>query len=75
MALEKCCKIIKGKKIKHPIVYIIAYPFNFFMKHCFTKIHRLAGRVYSAPNSIATAIVAFFEIGFFCNCLVGGTVA
>ena len=28
MALEKCCKIIKGKKIKHPIVYII-YGYNY----------------------------------------------
>ena len=50
MALEKCCKIIKSEKIKHPIVYIMACRIGPFMKHYYQKIHQLDGRVYLNPD-------------------------
>ena len=43
-----------------------------FMKHCFTKIYRLGGSVYFAPDSVTMAIAVIFESGFGCNYLVGG---
>ncbi len=31
-----------------------------FMKHCFTKIYRLGGSVYFAPDSVTMAIAVIF---------------
>lgn len=49
-ALRECCKIIKRKKIKHPIVYIMACRVGPFMRHFYKEIHKLGGRVYLNPD-------------------------
>jgi rhamnosyltransferase len=49
-SLEECCKIIKDKKIKNAVVYIMACRIGPFMKHFYKKIHRLGGRVYLNPD-------------------------
>lgn len=45
-ALKECCKIIQNEKIKHPIVYIMAYRIRSFMRHYYRKIRKLGGAVY-----------------------------
>nr|WP_300658204.1 DUF1972 domain-containing protein [uncultured Acetatifactor sp.] len=49
-ALDECCKYIEEKKIKHPIVYIMACRIGPFMKHFYKKIHMLGGKVYLNPD-------------------------
>lgn len=49
-ALHYCCKIIKEKKIKHPIVYIMACRIGPFVSHFYRKIHKLGGKVYLNPD-------------------------
>lgn len=49
-ALGECCKYIKGKKIKHPIIYIMACRIGPFMKHFYQEIHKLGGKVYLNPD-------------------------
>lgn len=50
VALKECCKIIKDRKIYHPIVYIMACRIGPFMKHYYQKIHKLGGRVFLNPD-------------------------
>ena len=49
-ALKESCKIIREKRIKHPIVYIMACRIGPFMKHFYKKIHKLGGRVFLNPD-------------------------
>lgn len=49
-ALGECCKYIKEKKIKHPIIYIMACRIGPFMKHFYQEIHKLGGKVYLNPD-------------------------
>lgn len=49
-ALKECCKIIRRKKIKHPIVYIMACRIGPFMRHFCNQIHKLGGVVYLNPD-------------------------
>lgn len=49
-ALKKCCKYIKEKRIKHPIVYTMACRIGPFMKHYYQEIHKLGGKVYLNPD-------------------------
>ena len=49
-ALQECCKIIKERSIKHPIVYIMACRIGPFMRYFYKKIHKLGGRVFLNPD-------------------------
>ena len=49
-SLNQCCKIIKEKNIKNPIVYIMACRIGPFAKHFYKKIHKLGGKVYLNPD-------------------------
>lgn len=49
-ALKECCKIIRRKKIKHPIVYIMACRIGPFMRHFYNQIHKLGGVMYLNPD-------------------------
>lgn len=49
-ALAACCKYIKEKNIKNPIVYILACRIGPFMGYYTKKIHKLGGRVYVNPD-------------------------
>ena len=49
-ALKECCEIIKCKKIKHPIIYIMACRIGPFIKHFYKEIHKLGGRLYLNPD-------------------------
>lgn len=50
IALKECCRIIKEKRIFHPIVYIMACRIGPFMKHFYREIHKLGGVVYLNPD-------------------------
>lgn len=50
MSLKYCCDYIKEKKIRHPIVYIMACRIGPFAGHFYKKIHKLGGRVYLNPD-------------------------
>lgn len=49
-ALKECIKYIKEKRIKNPIVYIMACRIGPFAKHFYKKIHKLGGKVYLNPD-------------------------
>lgn len=49
-ALKECLRIIRGQKIQHPIVYIMACRIGPFMKHFYKVIHKLGGVVYLNPD-------------------------
>ena len=49
-ALGECCRIIERKKIKHPIIYIMACRIGPFMKYYYKKIHKFGGKVYLNPD-------------------------
>lgn len=49
-ALKECCRIIRERKIEHPIVYIMACRIGPFMKHYYKAIHKLGGMVYLNPD-------------------------
>lgn len=49
-ALKECCKIIRKRKILHPIVYIMACRLGPFMKSFYKKIHELDGQVFLNPD-------------------------
>lgn len=49
-ALKECCKIIKEKRIQHPVVYIMACRIGPFMEHYYKEIHKLGGRVFVNPD-------------------------
>lgn len=49
-ALNYCCKYIKEKNIKNPIIYILACRIGPFMKFYVEKIHKLGGVVYINPD-------------------------
>lgn len=50
MALEYCCKVIKKRKIKHPIIYIMACRIGPAMGYFYRKIHKLGGEIYVNPD-------------------------
>lgn len=50
MALNKCCSIIKERKINEPIVYIMACRIGPFLKYFYHKIHLLGGKIYVNPD-------------------------
>jgi len=50
MALNKCCSIIRERKINEPIVYIMACRIGPFLKYFYHKIHSLGGRIYVNPD-------------------------
>lgn len=49
-ALSACCKYIKERDIKNPIIYILACRIGPFMGYYTRKIHKLGGRVYVNPD-------------------------
>lgn len=49
-ALYQCCRIIKKKKIKHPIIYIMACRIGPFSKWFYKKVHKLGGKIYLNPD-------------------------
>ncbi len=49
-AISECCKYIKRKHIKHPIIYIMACRIGPFMKYFYKKIHKFGGKVYLNPD-------------------------
>lgn len=49
-SLQECCKIIRRKKIKHPIVYIMACRIGPFAPLFYRKIHKLGGKIYLNPD-------------------------
>lgn len=49
-ALKECIKYINEKRIKNPIVYIMACRIGPFAKHFYKKIHKLGGKVYLNPD-------------------------
>lgn len=49
-ALKECIKYIKEKRIKNPIVYIMACRIGPFAKQFYKKIHKLGGKVYLNPD-------------------------
>ena len=55
-ALKETCKIIKGQKIRHPIVYIMACRIGPFIKHYCKEIHKLGGRVFLNPDGACEII-------------------
>lgn len=49
-ALKKCIEIIKKDKIENPIVYIMACRIGPFIKHFYSEIHKLGGKIYLNPD-------------------------
>lgn len=49
-ALNECYRIIKQKKIKHPIIYIMACRIGPFMKGFYKKVHKIGGKIYLNPD-------------------------
>lgn len=49
-ALNEAINIIKEKKIKNPIVYILACRVGPFMKHYYKQIKKLGGKIYLNPD-------------------------
>ncbi|BCN32285.1 beta 1-4 rhamnosyltransferase Cps2T [Anaeromicropila herbilytica] len=50
LALHECCKYIKKKKIKHPIVYIMACRIGPVARYYYYLIHKLGGKIYLNPD-------------------------
>lgn len=50
VALRRCSRIIKQKKIEHSIVYIMACRIGPFAQYFYKKIHKLGGKVYLNPD-------------------------
>ena len=49
-SLQECCRIIRRKKIKHPIVYIMACRIGPFAPLFYRKIYKLGGKIYLNPD-------------------------
>ena len=49
-ALKECCRMIREKKIKHPIVYIMACRVGPFIRPYYKEIHKLGGEIYLNPD-------------------------
>lgn len=49
-ALKESCKIIREKRIQHPIVYVMACRIGPFMKYFYKEIHNLGGKVLLNPD-------------------------
>ncbi len=49
-AIQYCCDYIRKKRIKNPIIYIMACRIGPFMGHLYRKIHKLGGKVYLNPD-------------------------
>lgn len=49
-ALKECCKIIKEKHIKNPIIYIMACRIGPFAGYYYKKIHKLDGKIFLNPD-------------------------
>ena len=49
-ALNKCCDIIRKRKIENPIVYIMACRIGPFAGYFYKKIHSLGGKVFLNPD-------------------------
>ncbi len=49
-SLKECIRIIRERKIEHPIVYIMACRIGPFVKNFYREIHKLGGKVYLNPD-------------------------
>ena len=49
-AIQYCCDYIRKKRIKNPIIYIMACRIGPFMGYLYRKIHKLGGKVYLNPD-------------------------
>lgn len=50
MSLKKCCRIIRERHIKDPVIYIMACRIGFFAVHFYREIHKLGGKVFLNPD-------------------------
>lgn len=49
-ALKECCKIIKQRNIKKPVIYIMACRIGPFIHKYYKKVQKLGGEIYINPD-------------------------